>query len=274
LGSSPISGPVVADLRRRRRASTMPPESRVSFKDHFSRQAAAYGRFRPRYPDLLIDHVAALAPDRRLAIDCAAGSGQAAIPLADRFDAVLALDASLSQLRQARPRPAMYRVAALAERLPVAAASASLVVVAQALHWFDFERFHQECRRVLVPGGVLAVWTYETFRIEPEVDRRVGRFYYGTLGPCWPAERRHVEDGYRSIPFPWRELPAPQFTLEEDWGLDEFLGYVSSWSAVQRYQDANDDDPLVALRAALEPLWPPGTQKRVSWPIQLRLGRR
>ncbi|HSQ68964.1 MAG TPA: class I SAM-dependent methyltransferase [Steroidobacteraceae bacterium] len=246
----------------------------MSFKDHFSRQAAAYGRFRPRYPDLLIDHVASLAPDRRLAIDCAAGSGQATIPLADRFEFVLALDASLSQLRQAGSHPAMHRVAALAEQLPVATASASLVAVAQALHWFDFERFHQECRRVLVPGGVLAVWTYETFSIEPEVDRLTARFYHGTLGTYWPDERRHVEDGYRSIPFPWRELPAPQFALEEDWQLDEFLGYVSSWSAVQRYRDANHDDPLAALHAALERLWPPGTRKRVRWPIQLRLGRR
>ena len=252
----------------------MPPESRVSFKDHFSRQAAAYGRFRPRYPDLLIDHVASLAPDRRLAVDCAAGSGQAAIPLAGRFDTVLALDASLSQLGHAGFHPAMHRVAALAERLPVATASVSLVVVAQALHWFDFDRFYQECRRVLVPGGVLAVWTYETFGIEPQIDRLVGRFYHGTLGAYWPAERRHVEDGYRSIPFPWRELPAPQFGLEENWTLEEFLGYVASWSAVQRYRDANDDDPLRELHTTLEPLWPRGTRKRLRWPIQLRLGQR
>jgi SAM-dependent methyltransferase len=252
----------------------MPSESRVSFKDHFSRQAAAYNRFRPRYPDRLIDHVASLAPDHRLAVDCAAGSGQAAIPLAGRFDLVLALDASLSQLGQASLHPAVHRVAALAERLPVATASASLVAVAQALHWFDFERFHQECRRVLVPGGVLAVWTYETFRIEPQIDRLVGLFYHETLGAYWPAERRHVEDGYRSITFPWRELPAPQFALEENWSLDEFLGYVESWSALQRYRDANDDDPLVALHATLEPLWPREALKRIHWPIHLRLGQR
>jgi len=128
----------------------------MSFKDHFSRQSRAYSLYRPGYPPGLIAWVAAQAPDRRLALDCATGNGQAAIALSDHFERVLALDGSLSQLRNAAAAPRVTYVAATAERLPVPARSVSLVAVAQAVHWFDFERFHAECRRVLVPGGVVA----------------------------------------------------------------------------------------------------------------------
>ena len=143
----------------------------MSFKDHFSKQSRAYSRYRPGYPPGLIAWVAAQAPDRRLALDCATGNGQAAIALADHFESVLALDGSLSQLRNAAAAPRVTYVAATAERLPVPDRSVSLVAAAQAAHWFDFERFHAECRRVLVPGGVVAAWTYEKFR----VDVRSGR---------------------------------------------------------------------------------------------------
>ena len=128
----------------------------MSFKDHFSKQSGAYSRYRPGYPPGLIEWVAAQAPDRRLALDCATGNGQAAIALADHFESVLALDGSLSQLRNAAAAPRVTYVAATAERLPVPDRSVSLVAAAQAAHWFDFGRFHAECRRVLVPGGIVA----------------------------------------------------------------------------------------------------------------------
>jgi hypothetical protein len=57
----------------------------MSFKDHFSRQSQAYSRYRPGYPPELIAWVAAQAPDRRLAVDCATGNGQAAVALAPVF---------------------------------------------------------------------------------------------------------------------------------------------------------------------------------------------
>jgi len=41
----------------------------VGFKDHFSRQSAAYSRYRPSYPDELIAYVAARAPRRGWALD-------------------------------------------------------------------------------------------------------------------------------------------------------------------------------------------------------------
>ena len=181
----------------------------MSFKDHFSRQSAAYRRYRPAYPPELLEFVAARSPDRRLALDCATGSGQAAVGLARHFDRVLALDGSASQLATAEPHERVHYFASLAERLPVRDRSVSLVAAAQAFHWFDFDRFNAECRRVLVPGGVVAVWTYEKFRVDAAVDAVVDHFYTGVVGADWPAERRYVELGYRTLPFPWQEEAAP-----------------------------------------------------------------
>lgn len=244
----------------------------MSFKDHFSRQSTAYRRYRPGYPPELFEYVAARAPDRRLALDCATGSGQAAVGLARHFDTVLAVDGSASQLATAGAHERVHFVAALAERLPVGDRSVSLVAAAQAFHWFDFDRFHAECRRVLVPGGVVAVWTYEKFRVDAAADAVVDHFYTDVVGADWPPERRYVELGYRTLPFPWQEQAAPVFVLETEWSLDEVMGYLATWSAVQRYKDRLGQDPLPALRPRLAALWPSAGTRRLRWPIHLRLG--
>jgi len=247
----------------------------ATFKDHFSAQAAAYSVYRPRYPPELIEFVASCAPNRSIAVDCATGNGQAAVGLADHFDAVVAVDASRAQIQKAARLPNVQYVCSRAERLPVADGSVALVAAAQAAHWFDFGRFYAECRRVLAPGGVFAAWTYEKFRVDAEVDAIVDRFYTDVAGPYWPPERRYVEEGYRTLPFPWREQPAPVFTLETRWDLDQVMGYLATWSSVQRYKEAHDRrDPLPALRTELESLWPVDAGERlVAWPIHLRVGR-
>lgn len=244
----------------------------MSFKDHFSRQSAAYSRYRPAYPPALIEFVVAHAPGRRLAVDCATGNGQAAVALAEHFDAVLAVDGSASQLARAQHHPRVHYAAGLAERLPARDRSVELVVAAQAAHWFDFARFHAECRRVLVPGGVVAVWTYEKFRVNDVVDAVIDDFYTNGVGADWPPERRYVDQGYRTLPFPWRELPAPALQLETHWDLEQVMGYLGTWSSVQRNRERTGLDPLEALRPRLAALWPPAVALSLRWPIHLRLG--
>jgi len=72
----------------------------VSFKDHFSRQATDYARFRPQYPHALFRFIAVTAPNDQLALDCATGNGQAAVALAEFFQKVIALDASGEQIAE------------------------------------------------------------------------------------------------------------------------------------------------------------------------------
>ena len=245
----------------------------MAFQDHFSRQARNYERYRPRYPPALAAFVAATAPGRSLALDLATGNGQAALALAAHFERVLASDGSARQLEFATPHPRVQYLRHPAERLPVRSGSADLVAVAQAAHWFDFERFYAEARRVLRPSGVVALWAYELFSVDAAVDALVNRFYTEVVGPYWPRERRYIAQGYRTLPFPLEELPAPAFELDADWSLDQVLSYLGTWSAVDRYRAAEDHDPLPALAAELESHWSAGASRRLSWPLHLRIGR-
>lgn len=243
---------------------------------HFSGVSADYARFRPRYPADLFAYLAGLAPARDVAWDCGTGSGQAAVTLAEHFEVVIATDLSAEQVAHATPHPRVRYLVAAAERSGVADASVSLVTVAQALHWFDPASFAQEVRRVLRPSGVLAAWGYGRVQVDgPSVQRVLDAFYSGTVGRYWPAERRLVEEGYRSLALPVSEREAPCFRMEADLTLGELLGYVGTWSATQRHRRATGEDPLPALARELSREWGEEDRRRaVRWPLTLRVGIR
>lgn len=244
----------------------------MAFKDHFSGHAQSYARYRPDYPSELFEYLATLTPRHEVALDCATGSGQAAVGLAKHFDCVIATDGSVAQLRSAQAHAHVAYLANLAEQPAMRDGSVDLAAAAQAAHWFDHARFHPEMRRVLRPDGVLALWTYGLAVVAPPIDAVVRHFYDEIVGPYWPPERRHVETAYRDLPFPWREIAAPQFQLRLDWDLDDFIGYVGTWSATQRYTKVSGTDPLPVLRAEIAPLWSSGSRP-VVWPLHLRIGR-
>jgi SAM-dependent methyltransferase len=245
-----------------------------SFKDHFSTRSPDYAAHRPGYPAALFDTLVALTRDHALAWDCATGSGQAARGLAAHYARVVASDASDAQIAAAPAHPGIEFRVAPAEASGLPAHCADLVTVAQAAHWFDLPAFHAEVRRVLKPGGVLAIWCYERLSIEPALDGIVEAFYGDLLGPYWPPERRHVEAGYRDLPFPFAELPAPELGMEASWNLDQLLGYFSTWSALKAYRRATGEDPLPALRVSLAAAWISlASAKTIKWPLSVRLGR-
>lgn len=246
----------------------------MSFKDHFSAQAPDYARYRPNYPDSLFAWLAAQAPARGLAWDCGTGNGQAAIGLAPHFARVIATDPSASQLASAERRDNVEYRCVPAEASGLDAASIDLLTVAQAIHWFDLERFHAEARRVLRPGGVIAAWTYTLLDVEAGVDALVSDYYRNVVGPYWPPERKLVDDRYRSLPFPFDPVGAPAFAISTEWSLDDLLGYLGTWSATRAYMKAKGTDPLIELGRRLAPLWPDRTMKKtLRWPLHLRVGR-
>lgn len=247
----------------------------MSFADHFSGVSRGYAGFRPTYPLALFDWLARQAPARDLAWDCATGSGQAAIDLARFFTRVVATDASAAQIGEAAPHARIeYRVAP-AEASGIEAGSVDLVVVAQALHWFDAQRFNIEARRVLAPRGVIAQWCYGLTTVDGRaVDALVQHFYSAVVGPFWPAERSHIEAGYRDLPFPFVRIEAPGFAMAVDWTLPQLAGYLRTWSATTRFIAAHGHDPVVALERELAVHWgSPGAKRRVSWRLSLRVGR-
>ncbi len=244
-----------------------------AFKDHFSAASDRYAAYRPDYPAALFAWLASLCAERDTAWDCATGSGQAALGLAPHFRQIVATDASAEQIAHAHPHPAVvYRVAS-AETSGLADHSVDLVTVAQAAHWFDLPRFYAEVTRVLKPAGVLAMWSYGRMVLPGEMDAPFQHFYAETIGPYWPPERALIDDAYRSLDFPFAEIEATDFFIEVEWNLPRLAAYLSTWSAVKRFQDAQGHDPLQALMAELSPLWGDAdTAKKLQWPLFLRVG--
>jgi SAM-dependent methyltransferase len=244
---------------------------RPSFKDHFSAQAAEYAKFRPRYPRELFRYLASIAPANGVAWDCATGNGQAAVELAEEFERVIATDASEKQVANAEAHPRVdYRVAP-AERSGFPAHSVDLVTVAQALHWFDLDRFYAEVKRVLRPQGVIAAWAYKLARIAPAIDEVVNHYYSEVVGEYWPAERVLVEK-FEELPFGFDEIAAPPFEMSAGWKVEHLLGYLRTWSATQRFIAAENRDPLEQIEKELRSVWGDGGH-RVVWPLTVRVGR-
>jgi SAM-dependent methyltransferase len=252
----------------------------MAFQDHFSGHSNTYRDARPLYPPALFDWLASVSPARSLAWEAGCGNGQASVALAARFERVFATDPSASQIANAEARPNIeYRVEP-GEQCSLAAASADLVTVAQALHWFDFARFFAEAGRVLKPGGVFAAWAYADCRVMPAVDALKDHVYVDLTGPYWPAERAYVDAGYRSIamPFgagaPFEEIVSPAFEMRVDWNAAQFLAYLRSWSATQRYIKANGSDPVSVIEADVGKAWGnPAERRAVRWDFYVRCGR-
>jgi SAM-dependent methyltransferase len=241
------------------------------FADHFSAHAAQYAAFRPRYPAALFQWLGGIAPGTEQAWDAGTGNGQVAQGLVTRFARVTATDASAEQIANAPPHPRItYRVSRYDSGVPDA--GAQLVTVGQALHWFDLPAFLGEVRRILQPGGVLAAFAYGHNRVAPEVDPLVRHHHTVTLGRYWPREHLLIHDGYRSLALPIAELVAPPLEMREDWVLEQYIGFLRTWSATQRMIAAEGEAPVLAFESALREAWGAGERRTVSWPLVVRAG--
>jgi ubiquinone/menaquinone biosynthesis C-methylase UbiE len=246
----------------------------VAFKDHFSRQACDYARFRPRYPAELFTHLASQVPEHACAWDCGTGNGQAALALAPHFSHVIATDASRKQIEHVTPHEKIMYLVSSAEKTPIAAHSVDLITVAQAIHWFNVDLFYAEVERVLNPRGAFAIWCYDLLSISPEIDLVLHDFNENIVGPCWPPERYWIGNHYADLPFPFVEQKAPAFAMRAQWSLDDLLGYLGTWSATQKFIEQRGSDPLEYVASQLAPIWgDPRIMKRVHWPLYVKIGK-
>jgi hypothetical protein len=147
--------------------------------------------------------------------------------------------------------------------------------VAQAAHWLDLTAFYAEARRVLRPGGVIAMWCYRCVESDsPILDDCIHEFQQGRVEPYWPPGRELVEAKYETLAFPFDRIAAPQFEMSVVWNRDALMGFVSSWSAVVRCREIEGVDPMPEFAAEIAALWPDGEEERdFRWPIYLLAGR-
>lgn len=242
--------------------------------DLFSAHAATYAQFRPVYPQELYDFLLPLVTEKKAAWDCGCGNGQVAVVLADYFEHVEATDLSKKQLHHALLKPNIeYRVAS-AENTTIESNFVNLITVGQAVHWFDFEKFYLEVNRVSAPNAILALWCYSLMEVNNEIDAIIHEFYFNTLGnQYWNPARNYIDQHYKTIPFPFEEIEAPEFAINVSWDLPQLIGYLNSWSAVQHYIQKNGLNPVVALSSKLENAWGSDTLKNIRFPLFLRVGK-
>jgi hypothetical protein len=241
--------------------------------DNFSTASAQYAQFRPTYPAELYNYLFSRVQHFEQAWDCGTGNGQVALELVKRFQQVQATDLSANQIANANPHPHVQYGVCRAEASPFSLAQFDLITVAQALHWFDFEAFNREVRRVGKEGAFLAVWGYAQLQINPELDSLINHFYEHTIGSYWDEERRHVENAYADIPFPYAETERQHFVMTREWSLDLLCNYLRTWSSVKKYLAQHGVNPVDALQVELQKHWPDEADLPVHFPIFLQMGR-
>lgn len=241
----------------------------------FGTDSEQYNKFRPHYPAELFEYLAGVAPSNELAWDCGCGTGQVSVPLSNYFEQVVATDISEGQIKKAEVKDNIIYRASAEGSSGLNKNSVDLVTCAQALHWFDLKKFYKEVNRVLKPGGVVAVWTYNLFRVNKKLDELIDNFYFDNIYNYWPEQRKDVEKGYAKLEFPYTKISVPQFSMEVEWTLDHLKGYINTWTGVQNYIELECFSPLEFIEGELKNLWgDKKTKKRITWPLMVIVGKK
>lgn len=244
----------------------------MHWKDLFSRKSAEYAAYRPSYPEELFAWLADVSPDHQLAVDVGTGTGQAAVGLAAHFGRVIGIEPSTEQLAHATEHERVVYRNARAEVTGLPDETADLVLATQAFHWFRADAFFAEAQRILRPGGMLVLVAYALSDVTPEIDEVVDAFYE-RLDPYWEPERRLIETGYRTVEVPFHELEAPSIVMHATWSVEQMLGFLGTWSALERARERERADPLAEFAPQLQAAWGDVGPRVVSWPLSVRAFR-
>lgn len=242
-------------------------------KDNFSDGSARYARYRPSYPDDIYNFIYSFIENRSNAWDCGTGSGQVARRLSEVFEKVYGTDISNEQLKNAFQAENIIYSRQPAEKVSFTDNFFDLIIVAQAVHWFDFGKFYHEVARTGRPGSIVAVIGYGRASISGETDGIISALYSNTLGTYWDIERKYIDEAYKTIPFPFEEISAPLSEIKQQWSLEHFSGYLKTWSAVKHFEKVNGYNPVDHVRKKLEGIWSNESHKEVRFPVFSRIGR-
>lgn len=242
-------------------------------KDNFSSQSDLYAKYRPTYPQEFFDYLISNVPNKQNAWDCGTGNGQVAVELAKTFEKVYATDISQSQINNAVQAQNICYSVQPAEQTNFSNQQFDLIVVAQAIHWFDFEKFYEEVKRTAKSDAVICAVGYGLMEISGNADSIIKKFYENILGNYWDKERRYIDEQYRTIPFPFEEISAPSFVIKRSWTLEHLIGYLNTWSAVKHFIQQNGYNPTEALRERLANEMVEKNEYVIRFPLLLRIGQ-
>jgi ubiquinone/menaquinone biosynthesis C-methylase UbiE len=240
----------------------------------FADKSDLYAAARPQYPSALFEYIDTLVSIHNAVWDCATGNGQAALGLAKNFNNVYATDISQQQIAHSLPADNIHYSVSPAEHTPFADNQFDLVTVAQALHWFNFDKFWPEVNRVLKPGGLFVTFAYCWLSVEPAIDQALDTHVKAIIAPYWAPNNKLAWDNYQEVDFPFDKLDAPQLTLKNHWDLQQFMDYIHTWSATRRCIDAQGIDFFHQAKTQIGHHWGDPQQKRlVTSPLTIIAGR-
>lgn len=241
--------------------------------DNFSTQSDRYAKYRPTYPSIFFEYLNSMLPNKQNAWDCGTGNGQVAYELSKTFDKVFATDISQSQIDNAvQTNNILYSVQP-AEKTSFENQLFDLVIIAQAIHWFDFEKFYAEVRRTAKENALICVVGYSLVEISEQIDDIITDFYTNVIGSYWDKERKYIDQNYTTIPFPFTEIPTPSFVNKMNWTSEHLIGYLNTWSAVKHFITRNGYNPVDKLQNEIERHWHKDDVKEVTFPLLLRIGK-
>jgi SAM-dependent methyltransferase len=237
--------------------------------EDFKHQASQYVKFRPLYPVELFDWLGTVVPCHDVAWDCATGNGQAALGLTKYFSKVIATDVNQTQLDEAIRHPNIEYRCISAENRFLEPSTVDLVTVACGVHWFNREVFYQHVRESLKSTGLLAVWTYDwPWSGYKKIDALLSELKGDILGKYWTEAANLYFNKYENLDFPFQELSVPSFASELGGTVDHLLGFLSTWSAVQRFKRDKNEDPIRLVESSFREAW---NQENPAVPLYLPL---
>lgn len=243
-------------------------------KDNFSTQSDKYVQYRPTYPKELFDYLNTLVTNKESAWDCGTGNGQVAIELSKTFEKVYATDISQSQVENALQAENIFYSVQPAEKTAFDDNQFDLIVTAQAIHWFDFDKFYSEAKRTAKENALICVVGYGRMEISEQIDQIITDFYENVIGTYWDKERKYIDENYNTIPFPFHEIQTPNFVNTLQWPLEHLIGYLNTWSAVKHFIKQNEYNPIDKLQAEIGKYWSKEETKEVKFPLLLRIGNK
>ena len=208
----------------------------------FSDKSELYRAARPNYPQAIYAFLTQQCKSTELVWDSACGNGQAAIGLATYFNQVFASDVSQQQIEFAVQRANINYHVGPSENSILTDKSVDLVCVAQALHWFDFEKFWPEVDRVLKPDGVFATWGYNFPSWGEVLAPLIQNQILDPIEPYWAEHNKLLWNHYRDIELPFTKIEAPKFSMSGDWNLYQLFDLIGTFSATRRCMDKQGDE--------------------------------
>ncbi|XP_072142909.1 putative methyltransferase DDB_G0268948 [Dermacentor andersoni] len=218
--------------------------------------SAQYKSVRPVMPPAMVADIVEYANQTvsckdGVCADVGCGPGQSTERFCPHFRKVVGIDISETQIGIARAACTAKNVSfevANAESLPLDAGSVALVSTVNALHWFHWDSFFAEVRRVLVDGGVFCPSMYRLRAVaEPGLEDCFEKFRHQEFKGYLTAQHDFWTYGYETTEVPFRDVHKKDFAVKEKTRLSDVMACVRTWSFVIRMEEKEPERAKQAL---------------------------